>query len=282
MAGDIEDKLLALFKSSNPSAKVQRVLEGTSAWPMFYHLTPQRGNLLNWYNFKNGASLLEVGAEYGALTGTFLKAGLEVTALEPSPKRRKIIKSRYRGARKLAIVDSLDKLKRSVKFDYVFCFGVNELILKKTPPYLERLGILNKFLKPKGSIILAVDNRFGLKYLSGNPDYYTGRYFDAIEDYPYGGKGNAFARPELEAALRKIGLNYQQWFYPTPDHRLPVEIFSDKLMPKAGRLVSITSPVLDRNREHLFSETLAMELILQNALFPVFANSFLVIARRSK
>lgn len=66
---------------------------------------------------------------------------------------------------------------------------------------MQALKILKKRLHPKGHLVLAVDNRFGIKYWAGAMEPHTGRYFDSLE-----GNGSTCSRKELEVLLEKSGL----------------------------------------------------------------------------
>ena len=82
--GAVEDELLALFKTGGD---VSAVLRRDKRWPVLYHLSPERRNLLEWFPFKTDGKLLEIGAGYGALTGLFAEKAANVTAVELSARR---------------------------------------------------------------------------------------------------------------------------------------------------------------------------------------------------
>ena len=68
--GDVEDRLLALCESGRP---LQAILMENEDWPILYHLSDVRENVLEWYGFDPQASLLEIGAGCGAVTGLFCR-----------------------------------------------------------------------------------------------------------------------------------------------------------------------------------------------------------------
>ena len=45
--GDIEDEILDMVKSG---ADINKILVNDKRWPVLYHLSPLRRNLLEWYN----------------------------------------------------------------------------------------------------------------------------------------------------------------------------------------------------------------------------------------
>ena len=58
--GDVENDIIKYIAQNEPENYTGVITEHFS-WPVFYHLTNIRKNLLNWYPFEEQASLLEVG-----------------------------------------------------------------------------------------------------------------------------------------------------------------------------------------------------------------------------
>ena len=65
--GSIEDRLLEIVKTT-PKEDYQKVILTEKSWPIFYHLSPERENILDWYEWKDDASVFEVGAGCGAIS----------------------------------------------------------------------------------------------------------------------------------------------------------------------------------------------------------------------
>lgn len=73
------------------------------------------------------------------------------------------------------------------RFDYVTLIGVLEYAksyIGKDNPYPEYLEKINRLLKPGGKILIAIENRLGLKYFAGCREDHVGREFVGIEGYP--------------------------------------------------------------------------------------------------
>lgn len=66
--GEVEKEILEYVKNT-PINKYNDVFLNDMRWPVFYHLTSIRQNMLNWYPFKNNSDILEIGAGLGAMTG---------------------------------------------------------------------------------------------------------------------------------------------------------------------------------------------------------------------
>ena len=99
--GDIEDEILDIVKTNNDFSTI---LANDKRWPILYHLSPIRRNLLEWYNFNRNSRLLEIGAGCGALTGLFCEKVKEVVVVDLSRKRAEIIANRHRKNSNLEIV----------------------------------------------------------------------------------------------------------------------------------------------------------------------------------
>lgn len=282
-----EEELLEIYSSKGPGKKVKEILSDNPSWPLLYHLSPARENLLNWYEFPHKATLLEVGAGCGALTGLFCNSLKAVTALELTEKRARVIARRYSNLENLeVVVGNVEDFRPRQKYDFVTCVGVLEyagLYIKGKEPSLVLLKILKNFLKPGGVLILAIENKLGLKYWAGFPEDHTGGGFDSIHGYPKKTGIKTFGRIELRNLLNKAGFNKQDWYFPIPDYKLPLEVYSEKFLPGQKKSLSFTlhhSPIHGVPRRYLFSESLVMGSIIKNNLFPDFSNSFLVFSTR--
>lgn len=68
--GDIEDDLLHLIQEE---PDVEKILAKDDRWPVLYHFSPVRQNILEWYPFKKGAEILEIGSGAEPLQGFCVK-----------------------------------------------------------------------------------------------------------------------------------------------------------------------------------------------------------------
>ena len=79
--GDIEDELLEIVQNNEDYIEV---LKRDNRWPILYHLSPIRENLLEWYEYKKECSVLEIGAGCGAVSGVFCRKTSRVVGIELS------------------------------------------------------------------------------------------------------------------------------------------------------------------------------------------------------
>lgn len=179
----------------------------------------------------------------GALTGLLCQKCDSVTAFEHSPKRAEIIRYRYPEYSNLNVVCG-DVLSYNFeqKYDYIMLIGVLEYMginSTSVDPYSEILLKINQLLKPNGILLLAIENRFGLKYWCGAAEDHTGVPFDGISGYQqnsyttrYHKSGvKTFSRDTLKKYLEKCGFQQSKWFYPMPDYKFPTMVFSDEYLP---------------------------------------------------
>ncbi len=277
--GPIEDEMLEIVRSGRDYFDV---IEKDNRWPILYHFSPERRNLLEWFPFRNDATLLEIGAGCGALTGLFCEKTAHVSAVELSERRSKILFHRHEQLPNLEVIaGNLTDVQFLRKFDYITLIGVLEYaacFVEGKHPAQIMLNRVGELLAPGGSLILAMENKFGLKYFAGAREDHTGRSFDGIEGYPAGGIAT-FSRKELNALLAECGYASTRFYYPYPDYKLPNEVFSDDYLPEVNHILH-DAPNYDQERLALFSEKKAFVNIIRNGDFPFFSNSFLVVASR--
>ena len=278
--GDIEEKLLEIAKSNSGTELEKRIAEEDD-WAVLYHFSDIRRNILEWYDMKEGASVLEIGAGCGAVTGVLADKAASVTCIDLSKRRSMINAERNRDKDNITIyVGNFKDISLDKKFDYVTLIGVLEYSIYYVGgenPFMEMLKRAKDYLAPGGKLIVAIENKYGLKYWAGAAEDHTGKRFDGITGYAGVDRVRTFSRQKLEEMLRYTGFTDTAFYYPVPDYKMPVEIYSDKKLPKKGSIKSI-SPNYDRERYLYFDEVKAYDSICEDGMFPFFANSFLVIA----
>ena len=58
--GDVENEVIKII-AANPDTDYEKAISNNYSWPVFYHLTRIRQNLLSWYPFKEQSDVLEIG-----------------------------------------------------------------------------------------------------------------------------------------------------------------------------------------------------------------------------
>lgn len=279
--GDVENDILKIVKTHEDFTDI---LSKTDNWPIFYHLSPLRRNLLDWYEFDEKSSLLEIGGGCGAFSGMFSQRLKNIKVVELSKKRAEIIYNRHKKYDNLEIiVGDLNDIMFNKKFDYITLIGVLEYagkFIKKENPFDTFLKNIKSHLGLNGKLLIAIENKFGLKYWAGAKEDHTGILFDSIENYRNNKDVQTFGKDELENMLKKQGFSNITFYYPMPDYKFPKVIYSDDYLPNIGELFDINSPNFDQDRYLFFDEREAFKNIILNKQFPFFANSFLIEASK--
>lgn len=107
------------------------------------------------------------------MTGALCKKAKSVTCIELSRKRSLINANRHKDFDNLKILmGNFQDIEKNLteKYDYITLIGVfeyGEAYIQSSTPYVDFLKIISRHLKPDGRIVLAIENRFGLKYWAG-------------------------------------------------------------------------------------------------------------------
>ena len=278
--GDVEEELLDIAKNHRPE-EFPELIRQRAKWPILYHLSEQRENIIEWYPMKENASVLEVGAGCGAITGALTAKAKRVLANDLSKRRSLINAWRHRDAENLEImVGNFNTVaeKLEEKFDYITLIGVYEYAqsyIQEEDPYSVFLNKIDQLLKEDGEILIAIENRLGMKYFAGCVEDHKGIPFEGIEGYPTTSGVRTFSKAELEAILQRNGYTDYKFYYPYPDYKLPTVIYSDECLPGKGELLNNIRN-FDADRFVTFDEGKAFDSIVDSGYFPIFSNSFFV------
>ena len=288
-----EARVLALLKSAPDVSSSARIAPAAwDDWAMRYHLSPQRSNLLRHLDFSD-LDVLELGAGMGAVSRFLAEAARELFVVEGTQARFDALCERLRDLKNWrGVVANIADVEIEKKFDVVCVIGVLEYSqLYVAPPagetafswFLKRAA---SFLKDDGVLILAIENRLGLKYFSGAAEDHTGKLFDGICGYPRGASPKTFSRRELRELLETAGLPEIDEQFPFPDYKLPGAVLSEKIAREYSQLAcDIATSRLWENyapsQLRYFPESLAYEGAARAGLLPEFANSFLFLAAKN-
>ena len=279
--GAVEDELLEIVKKY-AEIEYAGIIEEKADWPILYHLSPLRENIVDWIPMEKNAKVLEVGSGCGAITGALSRKAGELTCVDLSKKRSMINAYRHAECENVTIhVGNFKDIEPDLPcdYDYIFLIGVFEYgqaYMGSDRPYHDFLNIIKKHIKENGRIIIAIENKLGLKYFAGCKEDHLGTYFSGIENYPAGGGVRTFSRNGLKKIFTECDVKNYHFYYPYPDYKFMTAVYSDEYLPKAGEL-SDNLRNFDRDRMELFEERAAFDGLVADGLFPVFSNSFLVV-----
>ncbi|RXK60022.1 methyltransferase domain-containing protein [Lacibacter luteus] len=283
--------LNAIQTSEDLSVGSQELNKKIIDWPTKYHLSSQRVNLLYpVINIIKDAEILEVGSGCGAITRYLAETGKEVIALEGGRRRSEITGMRCRDLQNVQVYnDNFLDFDIDKKFDIVTLIGVLEcssIYSDAQNPIQEILKKAKKFLKPDGSLIIAIENRLGLKYFAGAPEDHLDEPYIGLENR-YDKKGPVtFGKKELEQLLHDAEFKVQDFLFAFPDYKFPLAIITtngvqDQTINIADILKTRTTYYKSSPYPSSFSEEAVWPLIAKNNLTGDLANSFLVLASNS-
>ena len=250
-------------------------LAGENCPQCLYAFSPLRENLFEWVEFEPDARILQIGSDYGSFTGILAERAKEVVVLDPRDENLEVNRIRH-GERENVIYVRGDlrdqvqwkvykpKLEAEAKeimcqpFDYIVLGGFLMECKKE-----EAIGLLREaadYLKPGGVMLAAVENETGVRYWMGAPK-----------------QENSYLEPEFRSLFEELKKTWGGSFtmyYPVPDYRYPVAVYSDHYLPETGDVTNI-SKRYDGPGFWFGSEEEAMAKACQNGMFTKFNNSFL-------
>ncbi|MCM1025742.1 MAG: class I SAM-dependent methyltransferase [Roseburia sp.] len=279
--GSVEDEILEIVKAHSPS-EYAGVIEERKSWPVLYHLSPLRENIVDWLPMKKTDRVLEVGSGCGAITGALARKAGSVTCVELSKKRSLINAYRHKDCDNITIhVGNFKDIEPELAkdYDYICLIGVFEYAqsyIGGETPFHDFIKILLPHLAEGGRLVIAIENKYGLKYFAGCKEDHLGSWFSGIENYAGGGGVRTFSRRGLEKIFQSCGIKETHFYYPYPDYKFMTSLYSDAYLPGKGELTNNLRN-FDRDRMLLFDESSAFDGILEDELFPVFSNSFLAV-----
>lgn len=144
---------------------------------------------------------------------------------------------------------------RAEKFDYV-------LVKDK----IENLQIAKSYLEPDGTILLFMNNRFGIANFAGADDFQS-----ICEE-----NSELLSKNEIEDFLKKEGFSDYKFFYPLPRYEIANAIFSDDYLPEYHHSKLMNRNLYNENAMLVFDELKALKQITKSGEFKNFANSYLI------
>ncbi len=189
-------------------------------------------NLFFWYPFKENSTILEITKD--------------------SEKMLEDINIMHMDESEIDISNKEDK------YDYVILYK---------PNLLEKAITL---VKPKGTVLLATNNRFAISYFAGAS--YNGRVYNTITE----NAKELYGKKELQKILKNLHIKNYKFYYPLPNYKKPMAIFSDEYMPNKNTTKLMYNITYEKGSIVVFDELKALKQVTNNGLFDFFANSFLI------
>ena len=175
----------------------------------------------------------------------------------------------------LVLSENMDNLEGM--WDYLVvsdAFARVPAIFEGRAPYHTFFEKIKKHLKPKGHLILAVDNRYGLTYFAGSKERLTGKYFEGLEGYGHSEGVCTFSKEGVLARVKEAGFASAKTYYPYPNYRYMTALYTDAHLPSPGELGKNLCNY-EEERAVLFDEAAVFDGLIREGKFQEFSNSYL-------
>jgi cyclopropane fatty-acyl-phospholipid synthase-like methyltransferase len=272
------DKKIIDYIFANPDEDYSAILEKDGDLDVFHQLAKTRESILNWYDFNENSNTLEIGCGYGAITGLLCDRCKTVTCVESKTYIAEALVKRYKNRTNLEVyAGNVLDMHFDIKFDYIVMLGVLEYQgngSKGKDPYIAFIRRIKELLNDNGKILIAAENRYGIRYFCGEKEPFSNIPFYGINRYPNGSDAYAFDRRELTDIIKESGLQYK-FYYPVPDYKHTQMIFTDEYLPKSSLRERIVPYYNDKSTLVALEKDLYDDLVANN-VFAFFSNSFLV------
>ena len=163
---------------------------------------------------------------------------------------------------------------------YDIIIAVDVIEYAKNP--VNVLTHIRELLKPNGRLLLAADNRLGLRYFCGDQDAFSGKVYDSIEDYrhllPWEREemvGRAYAKAELVGILEEAGFWRRRFFSVFPEISNPQLLLAEDYLPNEALDIRIFPEYNNPNTVFMCEEELYPSL-MANGLLHGMANGFFI------
>lgn len=282
----VEMSLLDVLRNTCDVSTNSRELEGHAKnWVSRYHFSRSRSLAYQSLKITREASVLEVGSGSGSITRLLGERAGPVLAVEGSPRRAAMTHLRTRGQNNVSVIcAAFENIKFRRKFDIIVCNGVLEyasLFMSGDEPEKKMVEMLACLLNPGGTLIIAIENKLGLRYFSSAREEHTGIAFDGLEGYARHPRGpRTYGRAELEILLRKKFASVE-FLFPLPDYKFPRALVREHLLQDedcSELFASTGSGQCGTSFQPMMHERLAWHQLGKNRQLASSANSFFVLA----
>lgn len=205
-------------------------------------------NIISWYPIEKKDTVLQVGED-------------ETIHQELLKKTNNVV-----------VIEKIDEFEMKANFDYVTLIG-NFENLQTEKEIVDLIAFAKSCLTRDGRILIAMKNKFGMKYWTGEKESENSEIFGNIVSK----KENIFGIAKIKTILDDLKLKYK-FYYPLPDYKTANVIFTDEYLPTNDSIDARDLTYCRDGELLVFSEREAYKQLLNEDKnqFPFFANSFFI------
>ncbi|MFQ8704821.1 MAG: class I SAM-dependent methyltransferase [Thomasclavelia sp.] len=248
------------------------------SFPLLYHLSNHRKNVIDWFDFDSESVVIHIGSGSGIITQSLADKCKWVVAIDSNQKLTSINRKLNSDYENIDWVCE-DELKFIQKYENQVDYVVVDYFIELSNNLEELLHIVDRVLRPDGKIIIISFNKFGLRYFSGENEFYSQKLFEGIEGYCQDSSTHTYSKNEYANKLTEVGFKFIKYYYPYPDHLFTETIYSDEKLPTFGDLNN-NNWNFESDRIELFDESKVYNELINSSSFPFFSNSFFIISSK--
>ena len=219
---------------------------------MEVNLLKFKKNIISWYPINAEDTVLQIG------------------------KDEEIYQELLKKTSNVSVIEEKDSVNQ--KFNYVTLIGAFEKV-QNEKEIVDLITFAKSCLETDGKILIAMKNKFGMKYWTGEKESDNSEMFGNIVS----GTENVLGITKIKSLLEDLKLKYK-FYYPLPDYNTTNVIFSDKYLPTNDSIDARDLTYCKDGELLVFSEREAYKQILNEDKnqFPFFANSFFIEASENE
>lgn len=205
-------------------------------------------NIISWYPIEKKDTVLQVGED------------------------EEIHKELLKKTNNVVVIEKINEFEMKANFDYVTLIGRFENLTTEKE-IIDLIAFAKDCLTRDGKILIAMKNKFGMKYWTGEKESENSEIFGTIVS----NKENIFGISKIKAILDDLKLKYK-FYYPLPDYKNANVIYSDEYLPTNDSIDARDLTYCKDGELLVFSEREAYKQLLNEdkKYFPFFANSFFI------
>ncbi len=284
---EIEKEIIEKYINQYKEENYEEIFKQDNRLEVVLALSEIRKNIVNWYPFKADSNILELRGNLGEITGQLCEKANRVVTIEESTEKAIAIAKRHEEKENLEIiVGNIQDIILEEKFDYIIINGMLEqapFSIKSETPFITFLEIATSYLKEDGKLLMATDNKFGIRYWNGKKDLDGTYEYRNLGTKRRKNQAQLFSEKNLDNMLKQAQINHNKFYYIFPDYKMPNLIYSKEYdISKEDISRNFTCYEEDELVSFVENDVLR-ELIKEDSkLMNFYANSFLIECSRNE
>ena len=288
---EIEQKLNSILSTvkdlSSNSAELEKNI---SDWPTEYHLSSTRANLLRGLDLSRITRVLELGCGCGSISRYIgEQEGIQLDAIEGSAIRASLAAKRCQDLPNVTIsTGNFNQFEFPENYyDLVLYVGVTEYAGRFSERETDQealqdlLALAKRSSKGDGVVLVAIENRTGLKYMMGASEDHYGIPYIGIDGYQNSTGIRTYTKEEWLAEISKAGYKFNRFVYPFPDYKVPTLMLHESCIANPVKVKQALNKIKSRDYCVDFdlgdSEKWLWNTIIEVEAIDKFSNSFMLL-----